>query len=380
MRKLDDYSEAFISKGYIPLEQINGTKQKVKCRDDDGYLYYASYEMLMDKRTKRLDKWKKQNPYKHYNMRLYASLIAPDVEILSSDEQLQDANNIKVKFKCPRCGEVYEKKWCHWIAQPKGKHLCQKCNAKSRAEGKTYSYVELQLMYAEKGFILLSDYQYYLDNQKGYTRMHCQDAEGYKYAINLSSLKAWQCGDDVKFSKTNPFAVENLQLWCDRNRPELEIVNIAYEENIRKSKFIVRCECGNLFETYAYKILSAEKVRCAECIRHESGLERKTREWLEENNISYTSQYRFDDCRYKRSLPFDFKVDWNGKTILIEVDGQQHYYISDWNPEAVYNSQVERDRIKTKYCKEHGYILLRIPCWDFTRDTYKEKLYKTFFG
>lgn len=187
-------------------------------------------------------------------------------------------------------------------------------------------------------------------------------------------------GGDVKYSITNPFAKENLQLWCDKNRPELEIVDISFDEKMKKAKFTIRCECGNLFEAFAYKVPSEEKIRCAECIRHESGLERKTREWFEENNIHYVSQYRFDDCRYKRTLPFDFKVDWNGQTILIEVDGQQHYYISEWNNEDRYNAQVTRDKIKTDYCKKHGYILLRLPCWNFTNDTYKTKLNKTFFG
>lgn len=375
-----DYSKIFIERGYLPLETPTKTKQKIKCMDKEGYLYYASYEELRDRRDYSLDKWKKCNPYKHHNIRLYASVLEPECEIVSSDEELQDADNIKTKFRCPSCGEIYEKRWYHWIAQPRGKHLCQKCNIRSRTNSKIYSYAELQSLYSKKGFKLISDYQYYLKNELGKTRMHCQDVEGYKYAINLDSLRVWRSGGDVKYSITNPFAKENLQLWCDKNRPELEIVDISFDEKMKKAKFTIRCECGNLFEAFAYKVPSEEKIRCAECIRHESGLERKTREWFEENNIHYVSQYRFDDCRYKRTLPFDFKVDWNGQTILIEVDGQQHYYISEWNNEDRYNAQVTRDKIKTDYCKKHGYILLRLPCWNFTNDTYKTKLNKTFFG
>ena len=101
-------------------------------------------------------------------------------------------------------------------------------------------------------------------------------------------------------------------------------------------------------------------------------------ECIDKDGYKYYTTY--DVLRDKRSLPFDFKVDWNEKTILIEVDGQQHYYISKWNPEDSYKSQIQRDEIKTNYCKKHGYVLLRIPCWDFARDTYKRKLHETFFG
>ena len=36
--------------------------------------------------------------------------------------------------------------------------------------------------------------------------------------------------------------------------------------------------------------------------------------------------------------------------------------------------------IEAYYCKEKGYILLRLPFWDFERDTYIKKLNLTFFG
>ena len=119
---------------------------------------------------------------------------------------------------------------------------------------------------------------------------------------------------------------------------------------------------------------------CPKCSKKESRLELKTREWLEENNIPFIPEYRFDDCRDIRSLPFDFKCNWHNKIILIEVDGGQHYYITQWTNKDDLISQKHRDNIKTKYCIDNGYTLLRIPFWDFERDTYKTKLHKTFFA
>lgn len=55
-------------------------------------MYKLSYRgSISDKRTKEFDKWDKTNPYKAHNMRLYASRLQENVEILSSDEVLINA-------------------------------------------------------------------------------------------------------------------------------------------------------------------------------------------------------------------------------------------------------------------------------------------------
>ena len=65
---------------------------------------------------------------------------------------------------------------------------------------------------------------------------------------------------------------------------------------------------------------------CPTC--KESKGEQKIREYLFENNIQFEPQYKFQDCRNKRCLPFDFLI-WNTnatnkKIKLIEFQGQQH--------------------------------------------------------
>lgn len=378
-KHINNFEEKFIEKGLTPLEEIKDAKHKIECIDNEGYKYLLSYRgAVSDPKTKTFNKWNKNNPFKAYNMRLFASIIAPECEILSSDEDLMNATKQKIKFKCPECGKPYFKKWCHWIAQEFGKHTCDSCSKKRAAKMKTYSKDKLDELYKEKGFTLISDYQYYLDNGYCYARMGCVDSDGYKYAINLHSLKTWKTGEDVKFSITNPYAVENLQKCCDDNGIKVEIISVF--ENKGKAVFNIKCKCGNEFTTLPYKLVSGEKTRCSDCVKKESRFERETRLWLEKNNIEYTKEYRFDDCKYKRSLPFDFKVDWNGEVILIEVDGGQHYYITQWTNEEQLKEQKIKDNIKTQYCLEKGYKLLRIPFWLFKTGTFENKLQETFFG
>lgn len=57
-----------------------------------------------------------------------------------------------------------------------------------------------------------------LDNKykNSSTKMTCIDAEGYKYYCSLDSLR--NSGGSRKFSKTNPYTIENIKLWIELNK------------------------------------------------------------------------------------------------------------------------------------------------------------------
>ena len=48
--------------------------------------------------------------------------------------------------------------------------------------------------------------------------------------------------------------------------------------------------------------------------------------FLSENNIIFQEQYKFDECRNKKPLPFDFYL--SDLNICIEYDGEFHYIFS----------------------------------------------------
>lgn len=247
-KRILNFNEKFIEKGLIPLDNVKDAKQKVDCVDLDGYKYHLSYRgSISDKRTKEFDKWDKTNPFKAYNMRLYASRVQKDVIILSDDDVLMNATHEKIEFICPLCKRKFQKKWCHWINMPIDRHVCPSCN----------------------------------DN---------------KISVGISQ----------------------------------------------------------------YVIL--------------------TQEWLDEHHIDYLQEYIFDDCKYKRNLRFDFCIEWNNSFILIEVDGIQHFYENTWTTKERLKQQKIRDNIKNEYCLAHNHKLVRIPYWLYRTNTYKEVLYKTFFG
>lgn len=88
--------------------------------------------------------------------------------------------------------------------------------------------------------------------------------------------------------------------------------------------------------------------------------ERTIEFWLNENNILYEPQKRFEDCKNIKSLPFDFYLsDYN---ICVEYQGMQHYKPIDYfGGEKAFKTQILRDKIKEEYCKKNNILLLKIP-------------------
>jgi very-short-patch-repair endonuclease len=77
-------------------------------------------------------------------------------------------------------------------------------------------------------------------------------------------------------------------------------------------------------------------------------------------NINYESEKRFNDCRNKRPLPFDFYLP--KYNICIEFDGEQHFI--PWRKLSNKIEKLEKtkinDSIKTTYCINNNIKLLRI--------------------
>lgn len=83
---------------------------------------------------------------------------------------------------------------------------------------------------------------------------------------------------------------------------------------------------------------------------------------LTECQIDFDTQQEFLDCKYIRTLPFDFSIFENGTMVgLIEFQGGQHF--SRWRYEqddTELNIRKLRDKIKKDYCESNGIPLLEI--------------------
>jgi len=110
-----------------------------------------------------------------------------------------------------------------------------------------------------------------------------------------------------------------------------------------------------------------KSTNCPRCNRSHG--ERKIEDWLIFNNKEYQSEYSFEDCKYKKPLPFDFYLEFSN--CCIEFQGRQHYMPVNFGGSSkevskiLFEEQQIKDKIKEKYCKENNILLIKIPYWEY---------------
>jgi hypothetical protein len=85
--------------------------------------------------------------------------------------------------------------------------------------------------------------------------------------------------------------------------------------------------------------------------------------WIKKHRITCEFQKKFQGCKDKLFLPFDFYLpDYNA---CIEYDGELHYKKYENSFKGTYKLSITKkhDKIKNNYCKIKGIRLLRIPYW-----------------
>ena len=117
-----------------------------------------------------------------------------------------------------------------------------------------------------------------------------------------------------------------------------------------------RClDCGHEWDVPPSQVLGGRG--CPKC-RTSKG-EKAISKWLTSHNIQFETQKKFDDCKDKKPLPFDFYLPNNN--IAIEYDGYQHFHPIDfWGGDKQFAERVRHDKIKDQYCKDNNISLIRI--------------------
>ena len=125
----------------------------------------------------------------------------------------------------------------------------------------------------------------------------------------------------------------------------------------------VMCPEGHIFEI-RFSDFKNNNRRCPIC--NSSRGEQEVSFILNKLNIKFKREYRFNDCKFKTYVPFDFYLP--NYNCCIEFDGIQHHEIigqfGGFN--GFVNTKI-RDTIKTEYCKKNNIKLIRIPYWDIEK-------------
>lgn len=94
--------------------------------------------------------------------------------------------------------------------------------------------------------------------------------------------------------------------------------------------------------------------KCPKC--NYSFGENKLEEFLNKKNISFKRNKTFSDLKDDRLLSYDFYIE--EKNLLIECQGQQHYYNSFHKPLHEFHKQLHHDWLKRKYANKNKINLL----------------------
>ena len=239
-------------------------------------------------------------------------------------------NNFKKGQRCPICARINQNR------------------VPNKPNNKKHSNEYIQTIVEERGYKLLEPYI----NKRTKLKLECPN--GHYHEIRLDSFQngsgCKQCMKD-KMMNDKTIVIEKLKNMGYKPLNE-------YTGNKNKMKFL--CINGHEFETTYDNIMSGYG-NCPIC--NSSSGEQRISIFLINNNIYFITQYRFNDCKYQHTLPFDFYLP--ELKIAIEYDGELHYKpIEHFGGDLRFQEYQIRDEVKTKYCKDKGIYLIRIPYWN----------------
>lgn len=117
-------------------------------------------------------------------------------------------------------------------------------------------------------------------------------------------------------------------------------------------------KCGHIYKA-SHNNIKKTLCKCPNCKNIKSKGEEIIKHYLKNNNISFVREYRFEKCRYKNTLPFDFYLP--EQNVCIEFQGKQHYIArSIFGGEEGLIETQKRDKIKKDFCQENNISLLEI--------------------
>lgn len=251
--------------------------------------------------------------------------------------------------------------------------VCKKCNTESNHIAQsfvTHSFRcqqcdidERKQKFAEKMSVINPNICIVGEYKNSHTKVDCRCLIHNEFfsMTGCNLITGHGCPKCAKDSRRN-FSVKSHEEFI------LELSKISPTIKV-KSKYVsahkkIKCQCEICnfeWEAAPHNLLKGN--RCVKCNSPSKG-ETKISNVLDELNIEYVKQKKFEDCRDINPLPFDFYLPTYN--MCIEFQGRQHYEAVDcFGGEQEFKKCQKRDSIKAEYCKNNKIKLLCIAYWDF---------------
>ena len=291
-------------------------------------------------------------------------------EFIVKAEDLSLGSKQKVKVECDYCHKIIDVVYKDYVNYKDKKYTCKHCRQIKTSQNnllkrQEYLYNGIKDFCDDMGYILLTQKEditnsesrvnyicpkHGLHNAKAYSVLLGHGCNGCQYENNSKILKN-TINDVIDLGKSLEILILNPDEYID-----------YYEENLK----CVCNKCGDIYVTSYQNLKQEKRLLCSKCAKSESRGETKIRLYLENHKIEFVQQKRFNDCRTKVPLPFDFYLP--SLNTIIEYDGEGHYYRVDFkghDGSDTFKRTIENDKIKNKYCEDNNIKIIRIPYWDY---------------
>lgn len=259
--------------------------------------------------------------------------------------------NKPIEIKCLICGYMWYP-IASSLIKKSYKNGCPRCAGLIVT---SFDFYEKFNKYGNKNIVLTSEYVNSHTKIDGYCKICGYVIHMFPYQLT-SGVGCKMCISKInglKLKKTQ----EQFILEVKNKNPNIEIIGkyMGAQEPVE-----CRCLlCSHIWNPIANNILSNKNYGCPQCnISHG---EINISNYLKENNIKYTPQYRLSSLRGVGNKPLSYDFYLPNKKILIEFQGEQHERpINHFGGKKQFIIQQIHDIRKRKYAKSHGIRLITI--------------------
>lgn len=189
--------------------------------------------------------------------------------------------------------------------------------------------------------------------------------DGYEWKTTFNDIKCGRrcpkCSGHTKIQD-----IGEVNDWLKNNHKKIKCID--YCGNVINKSLFECLVCGKKWDSTFNNIKNGRG--CPYC--HVSCGEKSIANILDKYNIEYIPEYRFENCKSIRPLPFDFALIKENNIIgLCEYQGKQHYEPVDfankgeeWATE-LFAQRIEYDMLKRDFCKNNNIPLLEVPYWEY---------------
>lgn len=252
--------------------------------------------------------------------------------------------NSKVKIICKDHGEFEQRASAHTSGQG-----CPECKFEDKRTGLDEFLIRCKEIHGDKfDYSLITEYI----NSNTKVKVICKKHGEFLVTPDNHINKKQGCSECKKLGLEG-FIEKAKDKWGDRYDYSL----VEYKNN--KEKVDIICKEHGVFKQRVNDHLRGNKVGCGCPICNEPIGERIISEYMIINNINFERQKKFNGCKYKKGLSFDFYLPYFNT--CIEYNGIQHYEpVVHFGGEKVFKNQIIRDSIKKEYCKNNNINLIII--------------------